>query len=129
MSAPAEKLSPAPETSSTFTSGSASSSLNKPGSASHIARVSAFRLVSRSITRRATGPDSTVKPPFSWESMTRSQADATLRRRCQDHTALSVRDVRNSLKTAASCVTPGDVCLTPPVDNVLISADWVISSG
>jgi hypothetical protein len=45
------------------------------------------------------------------------------------HSALSVRHVRNSLKVAASSLTRRVVCLTPPVDNVLISTDWVILSG
>jgi hypothetical protein len=58
--------------------------------------------------------------------MTGSQAETTPRRRQPDHNPLSVRHVRNSLKLGASCETRRDVCLTPPVDNVLISADWMI---
>jgi hypothetical protein len=37
-----------------------------------------------------------------------------------------VRDVRNPLKVGPDWETRRDLCLTPPVDNVLISADWVI---
>jgi hypothetical protein len=61
--------------------------------------------------------------------MTRSQAGTTACRRSLDHTVLSVRHVRNSLKRRASWWTRQEVCLTPPVDNVLISADWVKRSG
>jgi len=58
--------------------------------------------------------------------MTRSQTDLTLRCCLPNHTPLSVRHVRNTLKLGLGCETRRDLCLTPPVDNVLISADWVI---
>jgi hypothetical protein len=36
-------------------------------------------------------------------------------------------DVRNALRLGVDSNRRGDVCLTPAVDNVLVSADWVIS--
>src|SRR5829696_2438801 len=56
MSAPAQKLGPAPVTTSTRTAESSASAARTPGSPAHMAAVMALRLSGRSIVSRATCP-------------------------------------------------------------------------
>src|SRR5688572_24138651 len=56
MSAPAQKLGPAPVTTRTRTSGSPAGDSSTPGSAAHIPAVIALRLSGRSMVRTATAP-------------------------------------------------------------------------
>src|SRR5687767_13874022 len=56
MSAPAQKLGPAPVTTRTRTPASPASSSSRPGSAAHIPAVTALRLSARSMVRTATVP-------------------------------------------------------------------------
>lgn len=71
MSAPAQKVSPAPVSTSTRTPGSAASRSSSPGSSPHIAAVIALRLAGLLITTVATPSATVCSSPGSVRSMCR----------------------------------------------------------